>query len=202
MKALFDAEARENDVYPLGNAFSVNQAVGERLPTAISRDRRSFVYYPGFPRIPVTVAPNLQRSHRVTANVTRNDDGGDGIIFSNGGHGGGSTLYIKDGHLVYENNFFNVARDVIRSEKPLPPGPAELAYEFQRTDPGRNGGGLGRLYVDGQLVAEGNLARVGIPARVDSFSIGRAAGSPVSAAYRVPFAFSGVLHQVRIELTE
>jgi len=202
MKALFDAEARKNDVYPLGNAFSVNQAVGERLPTAIRRERRSFVYYPGFPRVPVPVAPNLQRSHRVTATVTRDVDADEGILFSDGGHGGGCTLYVKDGHLVYENNFFNIARDVIRSPKPLPRGRTELAYEFQRTDPGRNGGGVGRLYVDGRLVAEGKLARVGIPARIDSFSIGRAAGSPVGSAYEVPFAFTGVLHQVRIDLTD
>jgi len=202
MQDLFDAEARKNDVYPLGNAFSVNQAVGEKLPTVINPQKRSFIYYPGFPRVPVAAAPDLQRSYRVTANVTLKDSADGGIIFTDGGHGGGYTLYLKDGHLIYENNFFNISHDVIRSTKPLPLGRAEVRFEFERTDKKRNGGGVGRLYVNGDLVGEGNLARVGIPARFDSFSIGRAAGSPVSTAYEMPFAFTGTLHQVRIDLAE
>jgi hypothetical protein len=63
-------------------------------------------------------------------------------------------------------------------------------------------GGTGRLFVDGKRVAEGRLAHFGSfgSSFSESFDIGRDRGSPVSLGYEAPFAFTGTLQELRLEL--
>lgn len=200
LQGLFDAEARRNLVYPLNISFG-NYQFGEGQPS-LTAGRREFIYHPGL-RLPVDVAPSFAGSHRLTAEVVIPETGAQGVIVAEGGHNGGFSWYVKDNRLIYENNFLGKSHDLITSSEPLPHGKVELAYEFVRSDAQPGHGGTGRLYLNGRVVGEATLARYAAPSFIDifdSFSVGRAAGPPVSSAYEGPFPFTGTLEQLRVEL--
>ena len=196
LRALFEVEARRNDIYPLGTGFG-GKPFGTGQPR-LAGERKEFVFYPGTPRIPASQAPEFGRSHRITATVSMPAAGADGALIADGGRVGGFVLYVKEGHLVYESNFHGRSRDLITSNVPVPTGKSELAFEFTQ----RGGGGTGRLYINGQLVGEKPIAHFSPPtftSESDSFSIGQALGSPVSNAYQPPFAFGGTLEKLKVE---
>lgn len=195
LQRLFDQEARRNDVLPLG--------IGLPDPTgqpSLYQGRNEWVFRAETPGIPAMAAPALLRSHRISADLAIPAAGAEGVIIANGGRHGGFTLYAKDGRLVYENNYFGKQRDILVSDRSLPAGRVQVAFEYQRQDPGLWGGGTGRLFIDGDLVATGKFANVGMPTHFDTFSIGIEHGSPVSEAYQTPFPFTGILHEARIQV--
>ncbi len=162
---LFDAEARRNDVYPLGGgSFS-----GGREPS-LAEDRHEFVFYAGTPRIPETAMPRLSgRSFRITADVSIPDGGAQGVILSYGGRESGFALYIKGDRLYFENNPLNGVHELLGSNIPVPHGQVTLGYEYLK---GRaessedywgwpsieTSSGVGRLRIDGQAVGESKVS--------------------------------------------
>lgn len=122
------------------------------------------------------------------------------MLIAHGARFGGFAFFIKDGRLVYENNFYARSRDVIVSSISVPTGKVELGYVFTRENTERFSGGTGRLFINGKPAGEGKIARFGLPSYLGSFGVGRQYGSPVSDAYRVPFAFTGKLEKVVIQI--
>jgi arylsulfatase len=112
---------------------------------------------------------------------------------------GGFSLYVKDHHLVYDCNFYEVEHDVLTSSTPLPQGKLELVYEFTREDMSMLRQGTGRMFINGQEAGEAKMhgPSAGI---FGSFDIGQARISPVSSAYTLPFKFTGSIEKVRVEL--
>lgn len=199
LQSVFDAEARKNDIYPLGNLDFAPYFNKLRSPVA---GKRKFVYYAGMPRLPEWMAPDFLQSHRITADAVIPVSGAEGVIIAKGARSSGFALYIKGGHLFYENNF-GAGRDVIKSQAPLPHGRIVLAYEFIREEARSKKNawwkatGTGRLYVNGEMVGE---TKQRVFWGRGSLGIGQAFGSPVSSAFASPFKFSGVLQQVTVEL--
>lgn len=194
LQALFDVEAKRNQVYPLG----IGLPDLATQPSLYAR-RDEFVFKPGM-QILAAAVPMFMRSHRIIADLVLPERGGEGVIVASGGRYGGFTLYAKDGRLVYENNYYDKQRDKLVSKQSLPVGKVQVAYEYARENPQLWGGGTGKLFIDGELVAEGKFANVGMPAHFDSFAVGLEQGSPVSDAYETPFRFSGEIDQVKIEM--
>ena len=81
-----------------------------------------------------------------------------------------------------------------------PPDGARCATSSRRL---ADAGGRGSLLVNGRTVGTAELPKtwptVGVTA---GLSCGRAGGSPISDAYRVPFPFTGTLHRVVVELAD
>jgi arylsulfatase len=201
MKALFDREAAKYDVFPLDDRFAERGQVADR-PT-ISGGRKTFTYYPGTVRVPEGSAPNLKaKSHRITAEFDVPSSGAEGVIVCSGGGSGGYSLFVKDGRLVYENNFFSRIRDVIRSRDPLPPGKITAVFEYLQEGKGWGEGGSATLRVNGEIVGQAKFAHV-VPVRfsaTETFDIGEDRGAPASDQYEGPFKFTGDLKQVVIEI--
>lgn len=206
LQALFDAEARRNDVYPLGLDST---KLWRKSSWRVGIDRGNFIYGPGLPRIPLQAAPAFgQFSFRITANVTIPQSGAQGVVVSYGGRFGGFALYVKDDRLVCDFNG-SAGYETLRSTVALPHGELVLAYEFWRNkpsnvaDPSFNSDeGTARLYVNGRPAGEIKLASAGaIVNDVNGyFGIGQAYGTPVSPAFQLPFKFSGTLTKVQVEL--
>jgi len=200
LQAVFDQEARKNDVYPLG------WAVDPDKPSLLA-GKQEIVYSPETYRIPTALLPGFaESSYRLTATAVIPPDGAKGILVSNGDRVYGFVLYVKDGHVIYENRS-GVYHDVMTSKTTLPPGGVTIAFEFDRdkekntvyvTGLGSEYSGTGRLYINGQLSAEVQLSSVQM-ARDAALFIGRATGSPVSNAFVQPFAFTGTLNEVKVE---
>lgn len=201
MQALFDKEAKANHVYPLDDRW-VERAMDPSRPSLV-RGRQSFSYYAGTVRIPEGSAPNTKmRSHRISTSFEVPATGVEGVIAAEGGSSGGWTLYVKDNHLIYENNFFGKHSDVLRSAEELPIGNVEVVFEYTQQSKKWAGGGVAKLMVNGQQVAQGPIANM-VPARfsaTETLDIGEERGSTVSHEYSTPFRFTGKLGRVNIDL--
>jgi hypothetical protein len=95
---------------------------------------------------------------------------------------------------------------VITSPDPLPRGAVTLAFEFDRKEKGNSKesweptSGTGRLYINGKLSAQTPLPAVWPPDDSFAMFIGRSAGPLVSEAFVQPFAFTGTLKAVHLNL--
>ena len=85
--------------------------------------------------------------------------------------------------------------------KKLGAGPATIQYEFAYDGGGVGKGGVGKLFVNGQLTAQGRIERT-VPLLFscdETFDIGTDTGSPVGL-YPTDFAFTGKIKKVEIDL--
>ena len=199
LRALFDTEARKNDIYPL-----LEYGGDPHSAPSPARGRKQFVFYPDLPPIATNlnppmglVLPDFGQSHRITAEVAIPREGADGVIVAQSAAFGmgGFALYVKNGRLVYESNA-GAQPVAITSPQPLPPGEVKLAFEFVR---GNVDGttGTARLFVNGQPAGEGRAASRSVGG---VFSVNRAFDSPPSGAFTPPFQFGGTLKKIVVDM--
>jgi len=201
MQKLFDTEAKKYNVYPLDDRFAERGHVADR--PSVTRGMTEFTYYPGTVRVPEGSAPNVKaRSHTITAVFDTPASGKlNGVIVAQGGSAG-YTLFVKDGRLMYENNFFGRERDLLQAKDVIPAGRVIVTFDYTQEDKTFGGGGTGRLLINGNEVASGKFAHV-VPIRysaTETFDIGEDAGEAVSNQYEGPFPFTGKLDHVTIKL--
>jgi hypothetical protein len=201
MKALFDREARANNIYPLRNP-----AIW-KPPSAVAK-RREFVFDAGLPRIPTMVAPDFaESSYVISADLVIPDSGAEGTILAYGGRWGGFAFFVWGNRLVYETND-GEKHTTTTSNIPLPSGKNTVTAEFIRaSEEAENetyyypsATGSIHLYINGRSVGETPLVRVVFDEYTGTLGVGRAFGSPVSSTFQPPFKFSGTLESVRVEL--
>jgi arylsulfatase len=119
-----------------------------------------------------------------------------------GGNVGGYALFVKDGRLSYEYNYFTVERFRIASEDRLTPGKHTVRFEFRYDGGGVGKGGTGTVFVDGKEVAKGRIEKtiLGRFSADETFDTGEDTGSPVSGLYKAPFRFAGTIKKIEIDL--
>jgi arylsulfatase A-like enzyme len=208
LRELWWEQARRFDVLPLDGRGVIRQA-DPRPQMGAPRSR--FVYYAGGGEVGSAAAVNvLNRSHDITAEVVIPEGGAEGVLLAQGGRFAGYSLFVKDDRLHYVHNYVGLEEHVITSRVPVPTGPVELRYEFERTGPpdfaaGRGSPGIGRLYIAGEKVAEAEIP-VTVPLAFALSGEGLCAGwdslSPVASAYDDEFRFSGTLRRVVVEVPE
>jgi arylsulfatase len=170
------------------------------------------VYLSGVERLPAQSVPDVGgRSHRLTA-IVDTSLGAEGVIVAQGGRYGGFSLFVKDSKLVYESNTFGKIHETLVSAKPMPAGHVRIAFEFKADSPLGSGlaallspktrPGTGKLFIDGAEVAQTRLSRFGgfSSAITEPFDVGKDTGSSVSQSYQSPFAFTGQIEKVEIDL--
>jgi arylsulfatase len=197
------AEAEAHQVLPLDNRpFSA--FVLERPPAVPARER--YVYYPGSSPVPEMVAVNIRnRHHQVTADidVPEADGAPQGVLVAQGSGLGGWALYVADGRPAYVHNYVGLEEHHVVADPATPvlgPGPHEVVFRFTRTADHQ---GVGRLSVDGAVVGEGPVPR-GTPMRFSitgaGLTCGYSDGLPVSRRYGAPFAFTGHIRRVVVDV--
>jgi len=206
LKALFEAEARRNDVYPL-----LEYGGDPQSAPSLARGRRQFVFYPDLPPIPAnldpllgTVLPDFRQAHRLTADLVIPDKGAEGVVAAQGpvNGTGGFAFYVKEDRLVYESDSGGKPV-IITSGSPLPSGDVRVAYEFIPDETAEKlatsleaRSGTVHLYVNEEPAGEGKV----MFRNAGTFEVGRASHSPLSSAFSTPFRFSGALKQVQVDL--
>lgn len=129
-------------------------------------------------------------------------DGSSGVLYALGGAGGGVTLYIDKGHLIYLYNLFIIEQYTARSQAPLAAGKHKIEVVTGIAGPGK--GGTVTLLVDGTEVGNTKLNRTATVAfsASESFDVGLDLGSTVSLDYfdRRPFEFDGKIEKVQVNL--
>src|SRR5205814_3980687 len=157
LQDLFTKEAIKNHVLPIDDRRS------ERFDASIAGrpdlmgDRTSLTVYPGMTGMTENAFINVKnRSYNITAPVELEDANTNGVIIAQAGAFGGWVIYMKDGQLHHEYNYFGVERTNIAGPNALSPGKHEIKYEFVSDGPKPGAGGKSMLSVDGQQVAEGH----------------------------------------------
>ncbi|HKE83650.1 MAG TPA: arylsulfatase [Vicinamibacterales bacterium] len=203
LQDLWWVEAAKYNVLPLdwrGTVRFNDEAMGR--PSLI-RGRTKLEYYAGMIGLPDAAAPPmLNKSWTITASVDLSDTKANGMIVTHGGLEGGYGLYLRDGRPTFVYNYLAVERPTLVANEPLTTGKSTIVVDFAY-----DGGGIGRggrlsMTVNGKSVAEGRLERT-IPIKMsigEGLDIGIDGGSPVDFTYELPFAFTGKIEKVTIDL--
>jgi arylsulfatase len=154
-------------------------------------------------RLPEFAAPGLGReSNRVVVDATFGPSVVSGVLYALGGIGGGLTLYLDKGHLVYEYNMMMIERYIERSSDVLPPGRHQITIDTAIPKPA--GPAAVTIAVDGKNVMNIDVKRTvaGAFSASETLDIGTDLGSPVSLDYfdRAPFPFDGKIEKVEVQL--
>lgn len=202
---LWYVEAGKFGVLPIDGRGQ--QRFAEERPE-VGSEREQYVYFPGTQAVPENAAVHvLNRSHSLTAEVEIPDDGAEGVLLCHGGNTGGYAFFLRGGRPCYAYNYVGAQQFLIEAPDAVPPGSHRVRMEFERTgDPspreGRGASGRVQLYIDGELVAQGELP-VTIPLLIGlggGLRCGQANASPITDAFRPPFAFTGKLKRVVAEV--
>ncbi len=160
LQALFMQEAERNHVLPIDDRRSerFNAAIAGR-PDLLG-GRTSVTVYDGMQGIAENAFINIKGvPHSVTAEIAVPDAKTDGVIIAQAGYFGGWALYMKDGAVVHDYNFFGLGHTKVGSKTPLQPGKHTIVYEFVPDEAKPGTGGKSILSVDGKVVAEGHIPK-------------------------------------------
>lgn len=201
LQKLFFSQARQYQVLPLDDRVSERFDVNSRPSPAAGRT--TFTYYPGVAPIPEGSAPSLKnRSFSITADVEIPESGAEGVLLTQGGRFAGWGFFLENSKPTYIYNFLNAERYIIQSPQKLLPGKSTIRFDFDYDGSEVGAGGTGKLFINDQQVAEGRIEKT-VPYRLaldETFDVGRDTGTPVVETYQVPFAFTGNLQKVTLNL--
>jgi arylsulfatase len=141
--------------------------------------------------------------HTITAEIEVPDAKTGGVIIAQAGYFGGWTLYMKEGKVYHEYNWFAIERTNIGASAALEPGKHTIAYEFTPDEAKPGTGGKSVLTIDGKKVAEGNIPKTQpfVFSGDEGADVGEDGETNVSPAYKQgDNKFNGKIHKVTIEL--
>ena len=202
LRAVFDAEARKYEVYPLSDA-TLARALPANRPSLLG-DRASVTYYANNVRIPEpTTLSYTSTSFELRAQLQIPPGGAKGVVICIGGSMSGWTLYLHDGIPRFTYNYLGHELTTVAAAEPLPEDPVALGLSFDY-----DGGGLGKgasasLLVNDTAVAGGRIERT-VPFRFsmsgETLDVGVDTGSPV-APYGHAFRFTGRIDRIDVTVS-
>jgi arylsulfatase A-like enzyme len=200
----FMAEAAKYNVLPLDDRFA--QRADPSLHPSHIRGITHFIYPPGAIRICERASPNTKNVHHtIAAEVEIPQGGAEGVLVCCGGIGGGFTVFMKDGKLYWEHNYYNEERYRVSSTETIPPGRQVLSAEVKADKEGKFGtGGTVTLRLGKKAIGSGRFEKqvAGYFTANEGFDVGCDTCSPVSELYESPFAFTGEIIKVMVDVSE
>jgi arylsulfatase len=211
MTDLMFAEFAKYQVLPL------DASVATRMVTprpSVNGGRKVFTFT-GMPVVglPRGTGPDLlNTSYRITADIEVPQDGGDGMIVTDGGRFGGYGMYLLKGKPVFLWNLLDLHRVRWEGTEALSPGRHTLEYDFTydglgfatlafNNISGLGRGGTGTFKVDGKEVSTQTLPHT-VPLTLpwdETFDVGADTGTPVDDRdYHVPFRFNGKINKLTV----
>ncbi|HET6611823.1 MAG TPA: arylsulfatase [Kofleriaceae bacterium] len=193
LKGLWAGLAGKYQALPLDDRTAAEVLGQQRPQPGGSRDQ--YVYYPHTEPVPQGVSVSTtQRSYDIAAEITIGDDKPEGVIFAQGSHIGGHTLYVTDGHLTYVYNWLGDVQQKITASKALEAGKHVVGVKFDvhGHDQQNSPVGPARLFIDDEEVASGEIkTQPGIFGLEGVVTVGRDTGRPASDDYKSPDFFRG-----------
>ncbi len=204
LEALFWKEAAANHVLPL-DTRAIERFDGEKMGRPnLAGKREKYTYYPGQVALPEGACPPvLNKSFTVTADIIVPEKNANGMVVTQGGMTGGYGIYLKDSTPTFVYNWLATERFTITGDA-LPPGKVSLAMHLEYEG---KAGEIGKpatvtLTANGKKIGEGKLPKT-IPIQFslgEGLDIGKDLGSAVDFTYKLPFAYTGKIEKVTIEL--
>jgi len=200
----FMAEAAKYEVLPLDDRFA--ERADPSLKPSHLRGKTSFVYPSGTVRVPERSSPYTKNLHHtIAAEVEIPEHGAEGVVVCCGGLGGGFTVFIKDGRLYWEHNYYNEVRYRVSTTETIPAGRQVLSAEVKVDKQGKfETGGAVTLRLGKKAIGEGRFEKQigGFFTANESFDVGCDTVSPVSDLYETPFSFTGKIIKVMVDVSE
>jgi len=210
LQALFDKEARRNQVYPLDTSVAT-RLVAPR--PSLSAGRNVFTWTAPMTGTPYGDAPSiLNASYTFKAEIEVPAGGAEGMLITTGGRFAGYGFYLLKGKPVFNWNLVGLKWVRWEGPEPLAPGKHVLEFDFKYDGMGaatlafNNLSGIGRsgtgvLRVDGKEVARQAMERT-VPlilAWDENLDVGSDTGTPVDDRdYQVPFTFTGKIQKITL----
>lgn len=200
LQKTFDQQAVANKVYPLGAGIWLRLHPEDRIKSPY----RSWQFDATTTRMPEFTAPGLGRESNTVSIDADFKENGSGVLYALGGSGGGLSLYLDKGQLVYEYNMMIIERYIARSKDRIPAGRHRIDVTTTLANAKPLSSAEVVLKLDGQEVARTTAART-VPAAFsasETFDVGMDLGSTVSLDYseRRPFRFDGTIHKVEVKM--
>jgi arylsulfatase A-like enzyme len=203
LQDLWWVEAAKYSVLPLDWRAGIrlnSEAMGR--PSLIA-GRTKMTYYPGTIGLPDGASPPMiNKSWTITPDIEVPDGQAEGMIVTQGGLEGGYGLYLRDGKPTFVYNYLSIDRPTFAAKDPLPKGKAKLVIDFVYDGGGPGKGGMITMSANAKRIVEGRLERT-IPIQLslgEGLDIGMDVGSAVDFTYKLPFAFTGEIEKVTVEL--
>jgi arylsulfatase len=122
--------------------------------------RKSLTVYEGMTGMTENAFINIKGvRHTVTAEIEVKDSDAAGVIIAQAGYFGGWAIYMKEGKVHHEYNWFALERTNIAAPSALAPGKHTIVYEFIPDASKPGAGGTSILTIDGKKVAEGHIPK-------------------------------------------
>jgi arylsulfatase A-like enzyme len=200
LKEKFMDEAVKYNVLPIDDrSIERFDAVIAGRPDLMN-GRTKLVLYEGAKGIPENAFINVKNtSLSITAEVELKA-GASGVILCQGGDFGGWTFYLLNGKPAFTYNWVGLELYTVSSNKSVSPGKHTLKFDFDYQG-GRGAGGIGKIFLDGDKIAEGKIEKTnsntfGID---ESADVGTDENTPVYLGYKKKEKFTGKINKVVIE---
>jgi arylsulfatase len=118
------------------------------------------------------------------------------VLWATGNENSGVSVFVQDDRLVVDYNSFN-DHTVVESSVPVPVGDSTLHVHLERDS---RTTGWAEVLVDGQAAGRGEIRFYMRMVSSVGSSVGFDHGSAVSDRYDAPYAFTGTLHDVTVQL--
>ncbi|MEM9513373.1 MAG: arylsulfatase [Actinomycetota bacterium] len=192
---LWWSEAERNGVLPLDDR-TIELFAPHLSDQSPHRTDRRYSYRPPMSPIPAQGSPSLGGfAFDLTAQVTMSP-GDEGVLWSTGTQNSGCSVFVQNDRLVVDYNAFD-DHTIVESAIEVPAGQRTLGFRLQRDS--RSTGWI-EVSIDGEPHGRASIPFYMRMVSSVGSSVGRDHGSPVSTRYVAPFAFTGVLHDVAIEV--
>jgi arylsulfatase len=196
MQDLWFREAGRYGALPLQSARGFAVGRPHSIPSA---DR--YEYRPGAIAVPEDVAVNTKvRPHRIVATIDVPPEGAEGVLLAQGGRFGGFSLYLRDSMPHYTYNFTGLEQTTLAGTAALAPGRHVVAFD---STPDAISADVA-LYVDGASVAAARIERTAIfrfALHGEGLCCGYDDGTGVADCYESPFAFTGTIEKVVVDVS-
>lgn len=204
MEELWWKEAERNNVLPVdGDMQSKSRA--DSQTTLMAQRRNHYEYTSGGLMIANDSAPFLGgRSFSIATKLHLAKKHANGVLVASGSRFGGWSFYLVDGRPVALHAFSHRKIDQFRvaAKDPIPPGDADVRFDFDYDGGGMYKGGNLRISVNGKEVASGRVERtIIVPISVgETFDIGLDTGVTVSKELKGEGVFDGRIDRVTVDL--
>ena len=204
LKEIFDKEATDNLVYPIGAGLYTAFYNSSEMP---SSPLHEWTFYEGQTRIPEGLAPKFVSGRSTLAVIDAEiEKDAEGVFFAVGGISAGFTVYMDKGFLKAEYNAMTMNRYKIASKSAIPTGKVKIEVATKYDTKERLAPATVTLKVNGKQVGQGRIER-SVPSiftASETFDVGVDLGSPVALDYfdKAPFRFTGKIEKIYIKYTE
>ncbi|MCD0471868.1 arylsulfatase [Flavobacterium sp. JAS] len=198
LQEVFNKQAKDNKDYPIGAGIWLRLHPED----VIRSPYNSWVFDKNTKRMPEFSAPGLgKKSNKVVIDMDVKENTS-GVLYALGGNGGGVTLFMENGKLVYEYNMLIIERYTVEADKKLTAGKHQVEVLTTIAKPGAAAEVV--ITLDGKEYAKGEVKRT-VPAAFtasETFDVGEDLGGSVSMRYykKAPYKFEGKINSVKVNL--